>query len=128
MYYCVLIWTVTSSTRTPSNEDVKLHNVCNHWCLLFVVTAMFPQSPLWARQRRRGWSGTSWGSASRSAGGERHRWANIFIRRANIFNSEYISMYFEMITILTFTSYFQQNQIDMNRQSDMMAAFEENII
>ena len=23
---------------------------------------------------------------------------------------------------------FQQNQIDMNRQSDMMAAFEENII
>ena len=23
--------------------------------------------------------------------------------------------------------YFQQNQIDMNRQSDMMAAFEENI-
>ena len=37
-------------------------------------------------------------------------------------------MYFEMITILTFTLYFQQNQIDMNRQSDMMAAFEENII
>ena len=33
-----------------------------------------------------------------------------------------------MIATLTFTLYFQQNQIDMNRQSDMMAAFEENII
>ena len=33
-----------------------------------------------------------------------------------------------MIATLTFSLYFQQNQIDMNRQSDMMAAFEENII
>ena len=31
-----------------------------------------------------------------------------------------------LILINTFS--FQQNQIDMNRQSDMMAAFEENII
>ena len=46
-----------------------------------------------------------------------------------ISNSEYFFiLHFEIITTLTFTLYFQQNQIDMNRQSDMMAAFEENII
>ena len=32
------------------------------------------------------------------------------------------------VIVNSYVCVFQQNQIDMNRQSDMMAAFEENII
>ena len=35
---------------------------------------------------------------------------------------------FHLLSSIKNTLSFQQNQIDMNRQSDMMAAFEENII
>ena len=39
-----------------------------------------------------------------------------------------IIYFMDIRTHFIIINFFQQNQIDMNRQSDMMAAFEENII